>query len=1222
MSGNPFDFSGEGGGFEGLEGLGLEGLMGPSGLPADPAVLERNLVALSGRNRALAQRIAGAVSRAGVVLETGADGVVTGTLEGRRLGSARRAGAEAEKLAESVDPAECAAACVMGFGLGHHVRALQGRLGMKSLVVVFEPDVGLLRAVLERVDHSGWLALGRCVIATDAEDAAGLTRSIRGMEGLIALGVRIIEHAPSRARLGDDAARFGRTMGEVVRSTRTHVVTTLVHAPVTLRNMVMNADRYASCAGITALKNACVGVPAVTVAAGPSLQKNLALLGEPGVRERVVIIAAQTVLKPMLAAGIRPHFVTALDHHELSGRFYEGLTAEDVRGVRLVVEPKANPAILEKFPGEILVTREKVLDDLIGTDLVRDLGELPAGATVAHLSYYLARYLGCDPVIMIGQDLGFTDGQYYAAGAAIHRVWQGELNHERSLEMLEWERVARMRANLRRVASQDGRPIYTDEQMATYLAQFEAEFQKDTLAGLAVIDATEGGAAKKHTTAMPLREALERFAGAERPALPETAGGARETASVREALRAHFERLIVDAGAIRAASDETAERLTEIAESRVDTRGANAIVAEVQATGHRVRAMKPAFPLVEFINQTGVLNRFKADRLIELAGDDPLERQRRQAERDIQNVRWIGQAADELARQVAQGIAVLDGSRSKATRDEPEPEASVGREPVRAEVFVLCDPGYGGLGVARDLGEPVWRGRDALDLTLRRALLCGRGSSVRVLTPDPRKTAELLRRAGLDAEPRVVVEAVDPARWRERARAIGRARACASDGWRGGVAQTTVFDEMLDPKTVGEIMDRRGVDAAALIGADWALVDPVLMDALIDRHAEAPDRHQIAFSQAAPGLGGCVLSRSAVRSLEQLQDIGSPLGTVGGLLGYVPVNTQTDPIGTTLCVKVEPAVRDAGVRLIADAAPGRRLIASALERLGERAGDSSALQSVRAVEMSRAFAVPRTLVLELCPGRLSSGVFGAWKRGGPRPTERGAVDFARAHALLRELTTAREDAVVVFDGPGDPMMHPGALDFVRLADELGAACVSLRTDLLREGVEPEEIFESGLGVLSVDVLATEPATYAALTGVDRHRSVMERLGRIADARAMGETGLKSPWIQPRMTRCDAVIDQVEAFYDAWIMTVGSAVIDPQPVWVSDRVRPLPVPEGRALQIERDTLRVRSDGVVCDASWRAVRQLNAFDEGLAGAVRAWRAVLEHGDRRRIAAGAAA
>ncbi|MCC5824180.1 MAG: DUF115 domain-containing protein [Phycisphaerales bacterium] len=1199
---NPFDLTTP---IDQLGGDGPGGLAPepPRGIPADAKVFERNLIALSARNRPLADRLRRTPGRTGLVLEHGQDGLVTATLDGRRLSSPRRGADEARRLAESIEPTETAAACINGFALGHHVRAIHERMGTKSVVICFEPDLGLLRSVLERVDHSAWMAMGRCIIATDPDDAAGLSRSLQNFEGLLAIGVKIIDHPASTPRLGEASARFGRTMSEVVRSTRTHVVTTLVHAPVTLRNMLMNADHYAACAGITALKDACKGFPAVTVAAGPSLQKNLALLAEPGVRDRVVIIAAQTVLKPMLEAGIRPHFVTALDHHELSGRFYEGLTAENVRGVRLVVEPKANPAILESFPGEILCTQETVLDDLIGPELVREMGRVKPGATVAHLSYALARYIGCDPVIMIGQDLAFTDGQYYAAGAAIHRVWQGELNPERTLEMLEWERVARMRANLRPVTDQQGRRIYTDEQMATYLAQFESDFQADTQAGLTIIDATEGGAAKRHSTAMTLRDALDRFATRERPVLPETRHEARDHQSVHAKLWAHLDKVRGQAKEIARQSRRAERTLGQVRDSLHDDRRADALIQDVYKMRDIVFAQQPGFRLTEFINQTGVLNRFKADRVIGLHdGKDSLEHRRLHAERDIKNVGWIGDAADELGRRINDAIGVLEGRRAKLTRDEAAPDAEPAADGPRVnnpELFVLCDPDYSGLGTRRDLAEPVWDGRDALSLTLARVLRCRSVRRVRVLTPEPERTRALIERAGFQG--RVTIEPVDRGRWRERARAIGVARAGAAACYRGGIAQATTFDEQLDPRIVLEVMDRHGVDACAIVGADWCLTDPALLDAMMDRHRAEPERQQIVFTQAAPGLAGCVLGRSAMESIVAMQDAGSPLATVGGVLGYVPVRPQADPIATPLCVKVDPCVRDLGLRAIADSMPGWALIAGAMDRLGDHATDASAVQAARALEASRPFRTARTLVLELCPGRLASSDFGAWKRGGPIPGDRAAIDLRRAHDLIREHTRHREDAVVVLDGPGDPLMHPHVLDIIELADEAGAACVHLRTDLLHDTIDADRLAESGLGVLSVDLLATDARTYAALTGLDRYDAVLKRMGAIADARSPLSCGLPTPWVLPRMTKCDATLEQVESFYDRWTMTLGGAVIDPLPSWFEDRIRPLPVPGERLTAIESDIVRVRCDGMVCDHRWRNYG-LDAFQHGLIDAAR--------------------
>src|SRR5690606_27225648 len=130
--------------------------------------------------------------------------------------------------------------------------------------------------------------------------------------------VRIVEHPASVERLGESAKAFGETLARVVSAVRTNVLTTMVQTEATVRNLVMNADRYIASPGIEDLRDALAGKPAVVVSAGPSLVRNIHELAKPGVRDRVCIIAVQTTLKPLLAAGVRPHFVVALDYHEIS----------------------------------------------------------------------------------------------------------------------------------------------------------------------------------------------------------------------------------------------------------------------------------------------------------------------------------------------------------------------------------------------------------------------------------------------------------------------------------------------------------------------------------------------------------------------------------------------------------------------------------------------------------------------------------------------------------------------------------------------------------------------------------------------------------------------------------------------------------------------------------------------------------------------------------------
>src|SRR5690606_18334926 len=172
-------------------------------------------------------------------------------------------------------------------------------------------------------------------------------------------------------------------------------------------------------------------------------------------------------------------------------------------------EPRANAAILDAFPGDMRLPGDEFLDTVLHLPAEARARLTPA-ATVAHQAYYLARFMGADPVILIGQDLAFTDGQYYAPGAAIHTTWAPELNPFTSLERLEWERIARARGSLIEATDHLGRRVYTDEQMATYRAQCERDFAGDAAKDLLTIDATAGGIRKDHTTPMPLRDALDR----------------------------------------------------------------------------------------------------------------------------------------------------------------------------------------------------------------------------------------------------------------------------------------------------------------------------------------------------------------------------------------------------------------------------------------------------------------------------------------------------------------------------------------------------------------------------------------------------------------------------------------------------------------------------------------------------------------------------------------
>jgi hypothetical protein len=473
-------------------------------------------------------------------------------------------------------------------------------------------------------------------------------------------------------------------IAEFVAYTRTGFITLMLNNVATCRNIANNLGRYATTPPIDLLANAYPGMPAILVAAGPSLQKNMHLLHEikgdkDGHGRRAVIIAVQTMLKPLLAAGIEPDFVTSLDYNTVSTRFFENLEESAAAGeaggraaggraaggpgrVHLVAEAKANWNVLDVFPGTMSVLHNEFAGKLLRDALPARLG-LKAGATVAHLSFYLAEFLGCDPIILTGQDLGFVDGLYYKPGTAIHETWGVELGRFNTLETKEWERIVRSRSILRKIPDIHGHPMYTEEQFFVYLQQFERDFSASRHR---VIDATEGGAKKQHVTVMTLREAIDRHCrmpegGRGEPDVPPWKTWTCDVAGNLERVIAALEARRVSALDMKETCDATIPLLEAMLEHQADQARLNGMFVEVDKLRGHVGSDPATFEMICYLNTIGELRKFQADLLVKAAKDDGHERQRRQLMRDVDYVQNLGIGAQRL-------LDILDESLQRLCR--------------------------------------------------------------------------------------------------------------------------------------------------------------------------------------------------------------------------------------------------------------------------------------------------------------------------------------------------------------------------------------------------------------------------------------------------------------------------------------------------------------------------------------------------------------------------
>lgn len=572
---------------------------------------------------------------------------------------------EAARLIDSANVQQNVAFYLHGLGLGHHLPILFERASDEAMFCVLEPDLHVLRAAMTHVDLSDAIASKRVMFFPRLDKGEFFGR-LTHHAAMFAMGAESITHAPSVQLQPKFHEQMRIWIEEFASYCDTTINTLVLNGKRTAENIARNIGWYAATPSLSRLKDRHKHQPIIIVSAGPSLRKNKHLLTQA--KGKAVIIAVQTTLKPLLEMGVEPDYVTSLDYHDISSRFYENLP-HDLK-CELVAEPKATNKVFELNPGPVTILGNDFADRLIG-EIKLDKARLPAGATVAHLAYYLAEYVGGDPIIFLGQDLGFSDGLCYTPGTSYEDVWRPELSRFCTLEMKQWEQIVRDRPILRRIPDHLGNPMYTEERLFTYLQQFERDFARSDRT---IIDATEGGALKRGATPMAFSAALEQYCTRELPRLEPDFPEMRWDRV--DACIDSLKRRIEEATEIEKLADQTLPLLREVREHLDDQARVNQLIARIDALRAKMNERSACYDLVMQLTQQTEIQRFKRDRHIAAAKLDGLDKQRSQASRDIDNVRGVIDASRQFRDLVGNVIQNLYKTRSRTLKPGRRREAA------------------------------------------------------------------------------------------------------------------------------------------------------------------------------------------------------------------------------------------------------------------------------------------------------------------------------------------------------------------------------------------------------------------------------------------------------------------------------------------------------------------------------------------------------------------
>ncbi len=292
-------------------------------------------------------------------------------------------------------------AVVFGLGLGHTVLAL--RHFSDAPCIVYDPCPGLARVALS----SAPLALGRTRLVGNYEEL------LTAWHQLVpnAVSARLLVTAGYEAAFPDAAIRVREEINRLVQRNTASQSTISMRGRAWVEHIVRNLDLLTQRPLLQSLQGAFSKTPAFIVGAGPSLDKNvreLAIATQKG-----IVICANSSAAALAHAGVQAQMLCCLESIDLSDTLKDNPLLDSA--VR-VLSLSSHPNNLRVGSGPLLPFFEGLWQ--LASPLQQLTGHpgLTVAGSVSSAAFSTALLLGCDPIVLVGQDMSYPNGRAYATG--------------------------------------------------------------------------------------------------------------------------------------------------------------------------------------------------------------------------------------------------------------------------------------------------------------------------------------------------------------------------------------------------------------------------------------------------------------------------------------------------------------------------------------------------------------------------------------------------------------------------------------------------------------------------------------------------------------------------------------------------------------------------------------------------------------------------------------
>ena len=384
------------------------------------------------------------------------------------------------------------------FGLSNFrcVKELIKNAGEENAILLYEPDKNIFMKSIEKIDITDIIKNDKVILCIN-----GINDDVFGEFVAIVMNdyalMRLTKYCcmPNYDELYPEIWRdVIRNIKEKYESVILSRNTEILMASEFIRNKVTTCRDIIREYSIVQLRKEfhkiknIENIPAIIVSAGPSLDKNINELKQA--KGKAFILVVDTALKSLLKRDIVPDLIITIDSHKPPVLFMH----PKFKDIPMVVCDCSNYELYLLHNGKRFYFSET--DSYISYIYEKGTGEklypTETGGSVANNAFSLANILGFKKIILVGQDLAYTDRKMHTTDA------YGDSDDNLMKDKKKYFEVDDVYGN----------KVYTESNMNLYRKWFESQIVRYT--DLNVIDATEGGAKIEGTEIMTLKEAIER----------------------------------------------------------------------------------------------------------------------------------------------------------------------------------------------------------------------------------------------------------------------------------------------------------------------------------------------------------------------------------------------------------------------------------------------------------------------------------------------------------------------------------------------------------------------------------------------------------------------------------------------------------------------------------------------------------------------------------------